>query len=266
MTRISAKGAIFGCAIATGIAGAAQANTLYTFEWDSINAGNNAAGNFESITASYNDMTEQFTWSVTFSDQVTDGFTLAVNDGPNPKNHPGELALLYFDASDTNDIGLTAYGYNGENDLSSFTDGDPDSPGNQTPDFIAGNQGSSDGSWINSLSVVDFAGKRTMSFDIDASIINSHDPAFDGGDPSTVWTGLAFGEKIGFWFHSMTGLDAAYDADGKLTEWDRANEGWLDIANRTNGISMLVVPLPPAAWAGLVGLVGVAAARRRFGR
>ena len=251
--------ALVAGALACAVAGGASATT-YVFDSTSV-AQNPSAGFIERITTTYTPSNNAFTWSVTFADQLTTGYTLAVSPGPNPKNNPGQLALIYFDASDTSDVAVSAYGYNGLNALNSFVDGNGAVAGVQAPDFIVGTEDAAPDSWLIDASVTDAGGKRTLSLTIDADVIQSHVPLYPdpAGDP---WTGVAFGEKIGYWFHTFRGLNAGYDANGRLTNWGFSAHGWSDVAN-LNAIT--VVPLPPAAWAGLVGLAGAAVLRRRVG-
>lgn len=83
---------------AAGLLTASANAALYQWDWNVGDPGsygvNNNGGTFESIHSEYDSVSKHFTWSVTFSDQVTKGFTLAVNNGPNPKNTPGQLAAL----------------------------------------------------------------------------------------------------------------------------------------------------------------------------
>ena len=242
---------------AAAVAASASADT-FMFQKDSFGGVNNSAGQFDSITSTFNDADNTFTWSVTFSNQVTDGFTLAVNNGPNPKSNPGQMALIYFDATNPGDIAVTAYGYNGKNDTSSYFDGDI-AAGIQSPDFILGNQGTQDGSWLTSASSIDGVdGSRTLSVTMDASIIQGHSPLYPDGDGEP-WTGVAFDDKIGVWFHTFKNLSTSYDAEGMLTQWSFGQQGYFDGTNFTT----IPVPLPTAAWIGLAGLGFVAARRRR---
>ena len=128
--------ALVAGALACAVAGGASATT-YVFDSTSV-AQNPSAGFIERITTTYTPSNNAFTWSVTFADQLTTGYTLAVSPGPNPKNNPGQLALIYFDASDTSDVAVSAYGYNGLNALNSFVDGNGAVAGVQAPDFIVG--------------------------------------------------------------------------------------------------------------------------------
>jgi len=241
----------------------AFAGNIYHFDWnEGDNAVNNNGGVFKNITASFNENTNDLNWSTTFGDapngRKTNGFTLVVNNGPNPKNHPGQYAIFYFDASDTSDPILTVYGYNGQNGTSSFYDGNGAQGGNQTPDFILSSQ-TGNTSWVNALSVVDNGdGTRTLSMDIDATAIKSHDPLYPDpqGDP---WFGTGWGSKLGLWFHPFTGLRTDYNQHGKLTRWDFRSHGWFDAQN----LNTTVIPLPAPVLLGIAGLGLVWVARGR---
>jgi len=240
-------------------AGSASA-TLFQYATDSL-SGNDAGGALHSLVTSYDSSSHQFTWSVTFSNQITEGFTLAVSPGPNPKNNPGQLAMLYFDASTPGDVAVSAYGYNGQNSLTSFIDGDGSTPHIEDPDFIAGTEaaGADHFGGVTEASVTDSLGMRTMTLTMDASVIQDHTPMYpDGTDP---WTGVSFGEHIGFWFHTFTDLQTTYNDAGRLISWTYDGHGWSDQAN----LETVIVPLPPAVWAGLAGLLGAGIMRRRMG-
>ncbi|MEO1007187.1 MAG: hypothetical protein AAFX79_01315 [Planctomycetota bacterium] len=236
----------------------------YTFNWNfGDTSHNDRGGRIDSITSTYNEKTERFTWDVTFSDQITDGYTLVVSPGDNPKGITGELAMIYLDASEfvdggSGDIVTSVYGYNGQNGATSHIDGDASTPGTQTPGRI---QTSIYDSFVNGVSVVDNVdGSRTFSLDIDASVIQDAFPPPPGGD----WTGVAFGEEIGVWFHPFKNLDTTYfgagDAgDGFLNTWS-GRDGWLDL--RDQGTSFVIVPLPTSAALAAVGL-GIVGLRRR---
>lgn len=239
------------------VAGAAQA-AEYEWNWStpSTPITNNSGGIFESIHASYSSDTNQFVWNVVFSNQVTKGYTLAVNDGPNPKGHAGELGLLYVDFSNAATRKVTAYAYNGANTNRSWTDGNGAVSGNQAADFI---QGSNLPGWYN-LSVNDTSdGKRRVNLSLDASTINAHNPLYPGPNGPSEWTGLAFDNQIGLWMHTYTGLSAGYFSNGRICGWDTSGEGWFDGSN----FQTVLVPLPPAAWAGIGGLAVVGYVGRR---
>ena len=250
--------AIAALLIAAAAAGQASATT---YVYNRNNPGQNpAAGYMENITTTWTPSNNWLTWSVTFSDQLTNGFYLALSPGENPKNNSGQLGFLYFDATDASDVAVTAYAYRGQG-YTSYLEGDVSQPGNQAPDFIAGTEGTADGSWVLDASVTDVGGKRTLSLTIDASVIQNHVPLYPDPDGEP-WTGVSFGERLGYWFGTFRNLQTGYTADGRLTQWGFSAYGWSDTAYLH---TITVVPLPPAAWAGLIGLAGAAVLRRRVG-
>ncbi|MEL6740941.1 MAG: hypothetical protein AAFP26_09840 [Planctomycetota bacterium] len=240
------------CAVGAivALAGGASAQTRI-WEWNQgdTNSSNNG-GIIDRVYTTYNANTEILTWEVDFADQVAEGFTLALNDGPNPKGDAGELALLYFDATNMADVNISVYGYNGQNNQSSYIDGSP-AGGQQQADRISTNVLGLESAFI-AASAVDNGAGRTFSFTLDASAINAHSPLHPGSEP---WGGIGFGELIGYWFHPVKNLTTAYDMQtGYLTDWS-GQQGWLDGANK------ITTPTPAAA--GLLGLGGLAASRRR---
>ncbi len=233
---------------------------IYQWDWSADVNGtaglNMNGGEFQSIHAQYDSNTERFLWQVTFADQVTDGFTLAVNNGPNPKGHAGELGLLYFDASDNN-VRVTGYAYNGENSFSTYYDGSAAS-GTQNPDMIFGSDAlGTNASLIMQASVQDIGTTRVMTLEMDASSINGHNPIYPGPEGPGEWTGMAFDELIGLWMHPMPGMNTSYGQDGALTELSYNRQGWFDGSNFTT----TTIPAPGAL--ALVGLRGVLVGRRR---
>lgn len=228
-------------------AGLAGAGTTYAWDWNGA-GGNMRGGDMTTVSASFNDSTEVFRWEVTYSDQITEGFTLAVNDGPNPKGTRGELALIYFDANgflssgDSSDVNVTAYEYSGDNNAASWN----------TPGVLLNKSG--DAGFILDASAQDNAnGTRTFVLEFDASVINSFYNTAD-------WTGVGFDSSIGAWFHSFKNLNTTYDANGELTSWSGV-DGWLDFANQNT----VIVPLPLAGAMGAAGLGLVTGRRRKIG-
>lgn len=249
------KNSIVAVAALAALAGSAYADE-YSWNWTPVQGGfvNDAAGQFESINASFNTTTNRFVWNVVFGNQVTDGYTLAVSPGANPKGHAGELALIYFDFSNGTPQ-LNAFAYNGVNASNSWQDGDGQVAGDQAADLI---HGINDTSWYTA-SVVDNAGKRTFNLSIDASIIQGHNPLYPGPNGPSEWTGLAFGSELGLWMHTYSGLSANYFTNGALCQWNRSGEGWFD----GNNFATVLVPLPQGVWAGLAGLAAVGVITRR---
>ncbi len=225
-------------------------------------------GSIESINSTFDSVTKRLTFDVFFrgttaapNTPLTSGFWLVLDNGPNPKNHAGELAILYFDAATLSSPKLTVYGYNGQNSSNSWQDGAADQAGNQTPDLIKGAYEAS--SFINSILAenVTIAGLnyRHMKFDIDATAIVGHTPLYPETGP---WYGTGFDSHLGIWFHALDSLNATYENTGpnkrgKLTGLAPSGETWLDGAN----FSTYIIPAPASvALLGLGGLVGL---RRR---
>ncbi|MBL8048819.1 MAG: PEP-CTERM sorting domain-containing protein [Chthonomonas sp.] len=169
--------------------------------------------------------------------QKSDAFTLAISKGPNPKGTPDELALFYFDGTNLNAPKLTVYAYNGQNSASSYRDGNGDGV-NDGGDLVASSL--VDSSFIKDIFIRNEGGDRVMGFKLDVNGINAHVPAF--GNPAE-WEGAQFANKFGIWFHPRAGTTAAYNSQGKLTNFSSACEGWLDGSN----ITTQVVPEPVSA-------------------
>lgn len=244
--KLKALALLAGTCTATTIA---QAD-LFVWDWAVGDTGvSNVGGTFDSIHTTYDSDTSILTWEMTFSDQITDGFTLALNNGPNPLGYAGEFGLLYFDATDMGNLRLTAFGYNGQDTQLSYIDGS-EAPGTQAPDEIYNNV-----SILNELlsaSVTDSAGSRTFAFSLDTSVINAHSPLYPAATP---WTGMQFGNFIGAWVHPVTGLSTAYDANGTLIDWSPTRNGFLDVSWRPT------VPAPGSV--ALLAFGGALATRRR---
>jgi len=137
---------------------------------------------------------------------------LAINDGPNPKGHADELALLYFDNSGPEPV-ISAYNYDGKNNLNSFQNEQlvsslgPDSP-------------------FSNISVTTYAdGVSVFSFELDATSIQEYS---DNPD----WTGVSFQDDIGVWLHPVNGLETTYDSNGFLETWNFNNRSFFDVANQ----------------------------------
>lgn len=246
--------------LAVSCAGAANA-TVYGWDFSpTLSQHNPNAGTIQNVQSTFDSATKRLTFNATFapvpggSSLVTNGFWLVLNDGPNPKGHAGELAIMYFDASSFAAPKLTVYNYNGVNGPNSWADGNGSGPGTPPGDFIQSS--TSESSWILSAKDVVIGGqtRRQMSFDIDATDIVNHTPLYPGSSP---WFGTGFDDKLGVWFHPVRSLSASYAADGRFNSVQFGQDGWLDGEN----FKTTVIPAPGSA--ALLGLGGLALARRR---
>jgi hypothetical protein len=226
----------------------------YIYRWaPSNNSGQNlVAGKATLFESTFDDSTNQFLFRVTFEPQngvLPDGFTLVLNDGPNPKGHAGELAMLFFDNSakaqkTTGDLPiLTVYAYNGQNNFSAYFNGNNTTSPIKAPDRILSSL--LDDSWIHSMSSIDQNGTRVIELLLDVTELREHEPAYP--DPVDEWYGIGFGSKLGMWFHTLSGLNASYCTDqsgpvcanlvpgqsstGFLKSWSFSHHGWYDISN-----------------------------------
>ncbi|MEM6520726.1 MAG: PEP-CTERM sorting domain-containing protein [Cyanobacteria bacterium P01_D01_bin.71] len=197
-----------GVATLGAVAIAAQPASAAKFQYDPPTiGGNNKAGNHEDINTIFDTNSELLTWSSTFSrnnkGHLADGAWLVLTEGGNPKYQEQEYAIFYLDGIEKK---LTAYSYNGQNNSSSY----------KHNTFL--------GSW--DLDVEEGNDERTFSFALDMTDINSRTD-IDAG-----WKGALFGEKIGVWFHGVTGLETDYDSNGQLTEFTYKKSGWHDVGNK----------------------------------
>lgn len=173
---------------------------LYSFG-TSPATGGALAGEIDTVSGSFNSATQNFTWNVGFNTDPTpvDGFWLVVNNGPNPKQSSvNELAIIYGDLS----TGIAStYVYNGLNSASSISN----------PAILL---------QTDSFTV----GPDSFSLDISTSVINAWST-----DPD--YTGIAFDDKIGVWFHIASNSNFGYNAAGDITSFSFGQQGWWDNAN-----------------------------------
>lgn len=193
--------------------------------WTYSGGGSHGAGTLTTSSASYNSLTERLTFRSTLqklSGKTPNGFTMAMNNGPNPKGH-AELALMYMDCNAGSPI-ITVYAYNGLNMLTSYYDGSSTS-GTQAPDRIVSSL--LDSSFVNSASCTDDGSNVTFAFDIDVSGINSHSPLYTA---SWAWTGMEFGSLMGIWYHPFANATFTYSG-GWLNNLNVPYQGWIDTSN-----------------------------------
>ncbi|MEM1027182.1 MAG: PEP-CTERM sorting domain-containing protein [Planctomycetota bacterium] len=267
----------------------------HIYEYSNTNVGTPAISGtdatIDEVFAQWDENTNYFTWSALYS--ATDaadlptGFTLVVNDGPMPKGHLGELAVIYFEAEEQFEGNLSApstvsaYAYNGGSSASAHRTSDFRDVQSQTPappDQIATSR---DGS----LNVIDTefqefedAGRqhRFVRLVFDASSINSHvplQPSIDtmDNDAPLTWTGIQFAQMIGIWFHPFNNINPEYDANGFLefgVAGPTVNEGWQVVRNNygffdVDNLQAVKVPEPASAMLLLAGTAALGFRGRR---
>ena len=206
----------------------------YTFQGNNL-PGNTRTGDHTNITATYNNNTNLFTWSSTFTENgsgtLAEGAWLVVSDGENPKKHVDEYAILYLDGLTET---VSIYNYNGVNSANSY----------RREQYLGS----------TALNVIDTGNSKTFEFSLDATDINNN--ASFGSE----WQGIRFDNNIGIWFHGASNLTTQYRTDGSLEDFRPGVTGWYDVGNEM----ATAVPEPGTAVAlGLVGLVAAAQRRKR---
>ncbi|MBS1706937.1 MAG: PEP-CTERM sorting domain-containing protein [Armatimonadetes bacterium] len=192
------------------------------------------------------------------NNKKANGFWLVLSPGPNPKGKAGELAIFYFDASNTSSPVLTSYVYNGVNGDNSFNNGN--GVGGPADKIVSSKNLTN---WIKDLTVKDEAnGTRTLGFRIDPTVVNGYNPMYNQGVP---YTGAKFDQKIGIWFHPVNGLETKYGVDGFLTKFAYAKQGWYDSPDGGLTTQCSTDPVPEPASMAALGL-GVASILRRKSR
>ena len=240
MTKPTFAPTAIACALVLSAASASAA--LFKYEDLNANSGGAIGDQLDKVSSTYNDASKRFTWDVEFNAASTgiDSFWLVVNNGPNPKQSDvNELAIMYGDLATGV---LSTYVYNGLNNANSIN----------SPGILLG----TDTFTVDS----DNGG---FSIDIDVSAINAW-----GGDPA--YTGVAYDDKIGIWFHFARDSEIGYNDSGNtITSYTHGQQGWYDLSDKTT----ILVPdgggnsVPEPTTLALVGaaLLGVGAARRRRG-
>lgn len=185
------------------------------------------------------------------SSKTANGFWLVVSDGPNPKSHVNEYAILYGSAV-TGD--LYAYQYDGTNTSNSWMN----SAGHLETfeDALTTTSFNQDYTWTNGDLLQDRPFVK-FDFSIDVTDINN---AFSGND----WDGMQFDDNIGIWFHPFRSYDGWFQTspDGQLiTELSKKKTGWYDTGSLPTTTTDVPEPAPLALM--LAGLGMLAYSRRK---
>lgn len=222
---------------------AASANaTVYTYNSNTAgNFSNNpSAPGYDSISASYDDSTSQFSWEVDYSAPGAEGFWLVISDGENPKSNVNEYTMYYGDYNSGN---LAAYVYNGQN-----------------------------GPWayLNNPFIGDYSaamggnGSDIFNFSLDATAMNGMNFGAD-------WDGTQFADNIGIWFHPIFDMDASFNNDGSVDSLSYSNAYWYDThmdgdcgtGDRGCVTATASVPEPTTMALMGLGLLGLGASRKK---
>jgi len=217
--------------------------TVYTYNTNSAGIFSNSNVNpnghgYDSISASFNSVTNQFSWEVNYNNNKAKGFWLVVSDGPNPKSNVNEYTMFYGDYRSNN---LSAYVYDGKNGPNAWT----------SNPFIGD----------YSSSMYD-NGTDTFGFSLDATAMN-------GLNFGPEWDGAQFADNIGIWFHPIYKLGAKFNDDGTIKKFNPKEAYWYDThmdgdcGTNDRGCVTAEVPEPTTMALMGLGLLGLGASRKK---
>jgi len=191
-------------ALAIALTGAPATAATFSYELTDEPTFQSNAGDLTALTTTFDDQSDLFTWSSTFSaktstDELPEGGWLVVNDGPAPKNFANENVIFYLDGINEQ---VSAYNYNGDKKSASW----------ETGKFLG----------TQNLEVKNEGDDRTLAFSWDMTSINGMTDTF-----GSEWKGTSFAEKVGIWYHTADKLALDYSGDDRLSKFD------YEFANKT---------------------------------
>jgi hypothetical protein len=208
------------------------------YQWSQAGGGTGTAGTIEWTYAAHDELLSELTFETRIAHPAgarTKLFTVAINDGPNPKGQ-GDLALLYFDATGAEPV-VTVYAYNGENTFTSYYDGSSVG-GVQTPDRMFSSL--LDDSFLSDAWFVDDGARITMGFTVSLVPIRNWTPLHVG---AWSWYGMGFDDTFGIWYHPAAGVTTSY-SDGWLSSYTYTHNSWIDNSDQPASTTPVCHPLP----------------------
>lgn len=170
-------------------------------------------GDVKRLTATYNSDTDDFTFKMVMANDQTNGFTLALNDGPMPLDNDDEMAMIFFDNSGDQPV-VTAHNYIEMRDFASYN-------GAKLASSLR-----ADSPFYGIDVSTDADGNTVYCFSMDATVIQQ-----SSNGPN--WTGVSFNESIGVWLFPIRNLGTTYGADGYIDSLTYQDHGIYDVAGQS---------------------------------